>query len=117
MLITGVPRLLLYPKDIRDAILEIRPRHRAILRKRCERTGRPTPRPTATRRSAQDGQAVGRAHLPPAAIGSSELRGISSQVRASSRRPARFLRTPPHCLKKNGTPSEVHLSRISSTHA
>src|SRR5262249_42554005 len=30
-------------------------------------------------------------------------RGISSQVRPSSSLPARFLLTPPHCLKKNGT--------------
>jgi hypothetical protein len=29
--------------------------------------------------------------------------GIASQVRPSNSRPARFLRTPPHCLKKKGT--------------
>ena len=29
--------------------------------------------------------------------------GIWSHVSPSSIRPARFLNTPPHCLKKNGT--------------
>jgi hypothetical protein len=29
--------------------------------------------------------------------------GIASQVWPSNSRPARFLRTPPHCLKKKGT--------------
>lgn len=34
--------------------------------------------------------------------------GISSHVRPSSRRPVFFLFTPPHCLKKNGTPASRH---------
>ena len=31
-------------------------------------------------------------------------------------RPNLFLRTPPHCLKKNGTPASRHWSRIERTH-
>lgn len=34
--------------------------------------------------------------------------GSSSHVRPSSSRPAFFLSTPPHCLKKNGTPAATH---------
>ena len=41
--------------------------------------------------------------------------GISSWVAPSSSRPVRFLRTPPHCLKKNGTPAARHWSRIERT--
>jgi hypothetical protein len=44
-------------------------------------------------------------------------RGISSQVSPSSTRPARLFITPPHCLKKNGTPARRHSSRTSRTHA
>ena len=41
--------------------------------------------------------------------------GISSQVRPSSSRPVCFLKTPPHCLKKNGTAASTQSSRISRT--
>src|SRR5262249_33448273 len=34
--------------------------------------------------------------------------GIASQVFPRSSRPVRFLKTPPHCLKKNGTPDVSH---------
>lgn len=34
--------------------------------------------------------------------------GNSSHVRPSRRRPARFLFTPPHCLKKKDTPESRH---------
>jgi hypothetical protein len=34
--------------------------------------------------------------------------GISSQVCPFKRRPARFLLTPPHCLKKKATPAFLH---------
>jgi hypothetical protein len=34
--------------------------------------------------------------------------GILSYVTPSSLRPAFFLLTPPHCLKKNGTPADTH---------
>jgi hypothetical protein len=43
--------------------------------------------------------------------------GISSQVRPSRTRPVRDLSTPPHCLKKNGTPVDTQRSRISRTHS
>jgi hypothetical protein len=43
--------------------------------------------------------------------------GAWSQVRLSSVRPARFLCTPPHCLKKNGTPPARQRSRISVAHS
>jgi hypothetical protein len=41
------------------------------------------------------------------------IRGISSQVRPSRMRPAFFLFTPPHYLKKNGTLAARHWSRRS----
>ena len=41
--------------------------------------------------------------------------GNSSQSRPSSVRPAGFLLTPPHCLKKKHTPASRHWSRISVT--
>ena len=41
-------------------------------------------------------------------IASSALTGISSQVRPSSLRPLFFFWTPPHCLKKKGTPAFRH---------
>jgi len=41
--------------------------------------------------------------------------GISSHVRPSRCRPAFFLFTPPHCLKKNATRARRHSSRISTT--
>ena len=34
--------------------------------------------------------------------------GIWSHARPSSSRPAAFLRVPPHCLKKKGTPAATH---------
>lgn len=37
--------------------------------------------------------------------------GISLHVRPSNNRPAAFLRVPPHCLKKKGTPSSMQASR------
>ena len=43
--------------------------------------------------------------------------GISFPVRPSRTRPACFLFTPPHCLKKNGTSATWQRSRISRTHA
>ena len=43
--------------------------------------------------------------------------GISSYVQPSSSRPVRSLRTPPHCLKKNGTWARRHCSRIERTHS
>lgn len=43
--------------------------------------------------------------------------GISSHVRPSSSRPPDFGRMPPHCLKKNATPSAVQRSRRSRTHS
>lgn len=44
------------------------------------------------------------------------LRGRSSQVLPSRRRPVRFFFTPPHCLKKNATPALAHWFLISTTH-
>src|SRR5659263_774959 len=41
---------------------------------------------------------------------------MSSQVLPSSSRPAFFFLTPPHCLKKKGTPAWAHWSLISVTH-
>ena len=43
--------------------------------------------------------------------------GISSYVSPRRRRPVSLLRTPPHCLKKNGTPTRAHWSRILRTHS
>ena len=43
--------------------------------------------------------------------------GKPSQVLPGRILPAVFLRTPPHCLKKNGTPSALHCSRIERTQA
>ncbi len=40
--------------------------------------------------------------------------GIWFQVRFSKERPAFFLFTPPHCLKKNGIRASMHWSRISA---
>jgi hypothetical protein len=42
--------------------------------------------------------------------------GISSQVRSCRRRPPDLERRPPHCLKKNATPSAAQRSRSSSSH-
>ncbi len=42
--------------------------------------------------------------------------GISSQVRPSRIRPARFFRTPPHCLKKKGIPASRHCACTLRTH-
>jgi hypothetical protein len=41
--------------------------------------------------------------------------GIASYVRPSSSRPARALRTPPHCLKKNGPHDSRHCFRMETT--
>lgn len=41
--------------------------------------------------------------------------GISSQVRPSRTLPVRFLKVPPHCLKKKATSLSKQLSRISRT--
>ena len=43
--------------------------------------------------------------------------GTASQVRPSNNRPAFFLLTPPHCLKKKGTLAVSHCLLISFTHA
>jgi hypothetical protein len=43
--------------------------------------------------------------------------GRSSQVRPWRRRPLFLLFTPPHCLKKKGTPAATHSSWILWTHA
>lgn len=42
---------------------------------------------------------------------------MPSWVRPSSSRPVSFFRTPPHCLKKKGTPESAHWSRIEATHS
>ena len=42
--------------------------------------------------------------------------GYSSHVLPAKRRPARFFRFPPHCLKKNATRYRPQLLRSSSTH-
>ena len=47
---------------------------------------------------------VARAHYASSRSGT-RRRGIASQVLPSSSLPPRFLKTPPHCLKKNGTPA------------
>src|SRR4030095_6804818 len=49
--------------------------------------------------------------------GARGLRGISSQVLPSRRRPPALGVRPPHCLKKNGTFAEAHWSRRSITQA
>ena len=41
-----------------------------------------------------------------------EVAGSAFQSCPRNMRPAFFLRTPPHCLKKNGTPNSAHWSRI-----
>src|SRR4051812_46243690 len=43
-------------------------------------------------------------------------RGIPSHVRPSNSRPARFLFTPPHCLKKKATFPRRHCPLRSRTH-
>ena len=43
--------------------------------------------------------------------------GIWFHVLPSSVRPFFFLLTPPHCLKKNGTPAARHWSRMSVAHS
>ena len=45
------------------------------------------------------------------------LLGISSQWRPSSSLPPDLGVLPPHCLKKNGTPSAMHWSRTAAIHS
>ena len=47
-------------------------------------------------------------HVQFVSRGHSGTKGIASQVRPSSSRPACFFRTPPHCLKKKATPCSSH---------